>query len=39
MYKLHGQITREFLALRMQNLQGIVFIWTQAYREIFKSAH
>ena len=25
-YKLHGQITREFEALRMRNFQGIVFI-------------
>ena len=24
MYKLHGQITREFLELRMGNFQGIV---------------
>ena len=23
---------------RMRNFQGIVFIWTQKYREIFKSA-
>ena len=23
-YKLHGQITREFLGLRMRNFQGIV---------------
>ena len=38
MYKLHGQIVREFLGLRMWNFQGIVFIWTQTYREIFKSA-
>ena len=38
MYKLHGQITLEFLGLRMQNFQGIVFIWTQTYRETFKSA-
>ena len=22
----------------MENFQGIVFIWTQSYREIFKSA-
>ena len=22
----------------MRNFQGIVFIWTQAYREVFKSA-
>ena len=35
-YKL--QITREFLGLRMQNFQGIVFIRTLTYREIFKSA-
>ena len=26
MHKLYGQITREFLGLRMQNFQGIVFI-------------
>ena len=37
-YKLHEQITREFLVLRMRNFQGIVFIWPQRYREIFKSA-
>ena len=30
--------TREFLGLGMLNFQGIVFIWTQTYREIFKSA-
>ena len=30
--------TREFLALRMRNFQGIVFIRTQTYREIFESA-
>ena len=35
--KDHGQITGEFLGLRTQNLQGIAFIWTQTYREIFKS--
>ena len=34
MHKLYGQITREFLGLRMQNFQGIVFIWEQTYREI-----
>ena len=33
-YKLHGQITREFFGLRMQNFRGIVFIWTQRYRMI-----
>ena len=37
-YKLHEQITWEFLGLRMRNFQGIIFIWTQTYREIFKSA-
>ena len=36
--KFYGYITREFLGLRMRNFQGIIFIWTQAYREIFKSA-
>ena len=38
MHKLHGQIIREFLGLRMRNFQGIAFIWTQTYREICKSA-
>ena len=32
------QITREFLGLRMQNIQGIVFISAQTYRGIFDSA-
>ena len=32
-----AQITRGFLGLRVQNFQGIVFIGTQTYREIFKS--
>ena len=36
--KLHGQITREFLRLRMWSFQCIVFIQTQIYRDIFKSA-
>ena len=31
-------ITGEFLGLRMRNFPGIVFIRTQTYREIFKSA-
>ena len=31
-------ITRKFLGLRKRNFQGIVFIWTQTCREIFKSA-
>ena len=30
--------TREFLGLRMRNFQGIVFISTRTYSEIFKSA-
>ena len=38
MYKLQGQITQEFLGLRMQNFQGIVSIRRQTYREVFKSA-
>ena len=38
MYKLHGQTTREFLELRMRNVQGTAFTWTQIYSEIFKSA-
>ena len=37
-YKLHGKITPEFLRLSMRNFQGIVFIWTPTYTEIFKSA-
>ena len=37
-FNFHGQVTREFLGLRMQNFQGIAFIRTQKYREIFKSA-
>ena len=32
------QMTRYFLGLRMRNFQIIVFIKTQTYREIFKSA-
>ena len=38
MYKLHGQITQKSLGLRMLDFQGIVFIWKQTNREIFKSA-
>ena len=38
MYKLYGQVIREFLGLRMPNVQGIVFIWTQPCKKIFKSA-
>ena len=36
--KLYGFITWEFLELRMRNFPGIIFIWKQTYREIFKSA-
>ena len=32
------QRVQEFFGLRMRNFQGIVFMWTQIYREIFKSA-
>ena len=35
-YKLHGQITRKLLGLRVWNFQCSVFIWTPTYREIFK---
>ena len=31
-------ITQEFLELRMQNFQAIVFVRAQTRREIFKSA-
>ena len=31
-------LTWELLELRMRNFEGIVFIWTQTYSEIFKSA-
>ena len=37
MYELHGEITQEFLRLRMQNFQDSAFVWTQIDREIFKS--
>ena len=37
-YNLHGQKTLEFLRLRKQKFKGFVFLWTKAYREIFKSA-
>ena len=36
--KFHGQLTREFLGLRLQNFQGTVFIQTRIYSEIFKFA-
>ena len=36
--KLYGYITRESLELRMRIFQGIIFIWTRTYKEIFKSA-
>ena len=31
-------MTQEFLGLKMRNFQGIIFIWTRTYGEIFKSA-
>ena len=37
-HKFQWQITREFLGLRKQNFQGMVFISTRTYMEIFKSA-
>ena len=30
-----GQTTRKFLELSLRNFQGIIFIWTQTYWEIF----
>ena len=33
----NGQITQESLGLKIRNFQGIVFVWTQTYRQIFKS--
>ena len=36
--QLHGQITREFLVIKMRNFQDIVFIRKQTYGEISKSA-
>ena len=38
LYKLQGQITPEFLGLRMPNFQGIVFTLTETCRGVFKSA-
>ena len=35
--KFYGWITGEFLRLRIENFQDIIFIWIGAYREIFKS--
>ena len=31
-------VTREVVRFRAQNFQGIVFIWTQTYTGVFKSA-
>ena len=36
--KLHRHMTQQFLGLRMRNFQGIAFIQTRTYTEIFKSA-
>ena len=35
---LHGQITREFLGLRMRHFHGIAFIWTRTFTKVLKSA-
>ena len=37
-HKLYGQIIWEFLGFSMLNFYIIIFIWTQTYSEIFKSA-
>ena len=37
-YKLHRQITREFLGLRMRSFQNVVFKWSRTYSEICKFA-
>ena len=34
---LFAYFIREFFELRMRNFQGIIFIWTQTYRDILKS--
>ena len=36
--KFYGLITREFLGLKIWSFQGIIFIWTRTYSEVFKSA-
>ena len=36
--QVYGYITREFFGLRILNFQGVIFILTQTYKEIFKSA-
>ena len=37
-FKFYGQITRQVFGIRMRTCNVIVFIWTQTYRDIFKSA-
>ena len=37
-FKLQGEITREFLGIRMRHFQGIVFICTKTYREILSGS-
>ena len=37
-YKIPGEMTQEFLGLRMRNFQGIVFTRARRYTEISKSA-
>ena len=33
---LTRRMTPEFLGLRMQNIQGTIFIWAQIYKEDFQ---
>ena len=35
---LYGWIIRELVGFRIRNFQDIIFIWTETYGEIFKSA-
>ena len=36
--KRHGKTIQEFLGYRMRNSQGVIFIWTRTYKDIFKPA-
>ena len=39
MYKRYGQITREFLGLRMRNFESIVFIYEHKHIGGFSNLH
>ena len=39
MYKLHGQITQEFLGLKMRNYQGMALLYEQTHIERFSNLH